>query len=103
MYDNIEHPVCYFSKLLKKHQRGYSTVEKEAMALRQAVPQFKVYFDRSPITVYTDHSHLKYLNTMANHKIAALEVIFAGVIPPEQPSSGSQEASTGHPFAPHPG
>ena len=28
VYDNLEHPVCYFSKLLNKHQRGYSTVEK---------------------------------------------------------------------------
>ena len=42
VYDNLEHPVCYFSKLLNKHQRGCSTVEKEAMALRQAVLQFRV-------------------------------------------------------------
>ena len=34
VYDNLEHPVCYFSKLFNKHQRGYSPVEKEAMALR---------------------------------------------------------------------
>ena len=73
VYDNLEHPVCYFSKLLNKHQRGYSTVEKEVMALRQAGLQFRVYFDSgSPITVYTDHSPFKYLNTMAKHNAKLL-------------------------------
>ena len=43
------------------------------MALRQAVVQFRVYFDSgSPITVYTDHSPLQYLNSMANHNAKLL-------------------------------
>lgn len=26
----VDHPVCYFSKKLNKHQRNYSTVEKDS-------------------------------------------------------------------------
>ena len=33
----IEHPVAYFSKKLDKHQRRYSTIEKEALTLLQAL------------------------------------------------------------------
>jgi len=31
--DGIGHPICYLSKKLNKHQRNYSTVEKEAFGL----------------------------------------------------------------------
>ena len=31
--EGIEHLVCYFSKKFNKHQRNYSTIEKETLAL----------------------------------------------------------------------
>ena len=60
--DNVEHPVCYYSKRLNvhQHQQRYSTVEKEALALLLATRNFSVYFGAHPVTVYTTHSPLQF-------------------------------------------
>ena len=31
--DGIDHPISYFSKKFEKHQRNFSTIEKECLAL----------------------------------------------------------------------
>ena len=36
----IDHPVCNFSKKFNKHQKNYSTIEKECLALIPAIQQF---------------------------------------------------------------
>ena len=66
--ENIEHPVCYFSKKFNIHQKNYSTVEKETLALILAVQHFDVYISSSskPIVVYTDHNPLVFLHKMKN-------------------------------------
>ena len=65
--DGIEHPVCYYSKKLDVHQKNYSTVEKEALALIHCVRTFSVYFGSTVVKVYTDHSPLQFVQKMANH------------------------------------
>ena len=42
-HNGIDHPVCYFSKKFNKHQKNYSTIEKECLALILAIQQFDVY------------------------------------------------------------
>ena len=44
--EGVEHPVVYFSKKLNKHQRVYSTIEKEALSLILAVEHFEVYMSQ---------------------------------------------------------
>ena len=61
--DNVEHPVCYYSKRKNIHQKRYSTIEKEALALLLDIINFSVYFSTHPVTVYTDHSQLQFLKT----------------------------------------
>ena len=65
--DGVEHPICYLSKKLNKHQKSYSTVEKEAFGLLTAVRAFSVYFGCMAVTVYTDHSPLQFLQRMSNY------------------------------------
>jgi len=65
--NEMEHPVCYISRKLRVHEKNYSTIEKEALALLTAVRACSVYFGSSPVVVYTDHSPLQFLETMANH------------------------------------
>ena len=65
--DEIEHPICYFSKKLDCHQKRYSTVEKEALGLILSVRAFSVYFGSTPVRVYTDHSPLQFLQRMSAH------------------------------------
>lgn len=64
----IDHPVCYFSRKFNKHQRNYSTIEKEALALLLALQYFEVYIGSSsiPVAVFTDHNPLTFLSRMYN-------------------------------------
>ena len=70
--DGLEQPICFLSRKLNAHQRKYSTVEKEALALLIAVRTFSVYFGSAVVTVYTDHSPLQFLEHMAPHNAKLL-------------------------------
>lgn len=64
----IEHPICYYSKKLLKYQKGYTTIEKEALALLNALQFFDVYVSSSPfaIEVFTDHNPLVFVSHLKN-------------------------------------
>ena len=66
--EDIEHPVCYFSKKCNVHQRNYSTIEKECLALILAIQHFDIYISSlsKPTVVYTDHNPLVFLHKMKN-------------------------------------
>ena len=67
--DNAEsHPVAFFSKKLNEHQRKYSTIEKETLALISAINHFEIYVTSNPgpLVVYTDHNPLKFINRFQN-------------------------------------
>ena len=57
--NGIDHPVCYFSKKFNKHQKNYSTIEKECLALMLAS-------STSPIFVFSDHNPLSFLHKLKN-------------------------------------
>jgi phospholipid-translocating ATPase len=60
--DGIDHPVAYFSRKFNHHQRNYSTVEKECLALQH----FDVYVSSAgvPIEVFSDHNLLVFIHRM---------------------------------------
>lgn len=66
--DNIRCPIRYFSKTFNTHQKKYSTVEKETLALLLSLPLFDVYVSSScqPIIVCTDHNSQIFLHKMKN-------------------------------------
>ena len=43
----VDHPVCYFSKTFNKHQKNFSTVQKECLSLILALQHFEVYLTAS--------------------------------------------------------
>ncbi|KAL4283970.1 hypothetical protein GQ457_16G019230 [Hibiscus cannabinus] len=55
------HPIYYVSKTLNGAQVNYSTIEKELLAIIFAFDKFRSYLIRAKVTVYTDHSSIKYL------------------------------------------
>ena len=59
--DDIEYPILFYSKKLNKHQRNYSTIEKECFSLVSALHHYDVYVNvtRHPVLVYTDHHPLE--------------------------------------------
>ena len=60
--------MCY-SKKFDCHQRNYSTVEKETLALVLSLQHFEVYLSSTiaPIEVFTDHNPLVYILPKKNH------------------------------------
>ncbi len=66
--DGVEHPVAYFSKKFLPHQKNYSTIEKEALALLLSLQHFEVYVGSSsiPVLIFTDHNPLIFLSRMRN-------------------------------------
>ena len=65
--ENIDHPICYFSKKFNKHQVNYSTIEKECLGIVLALQQFDFYVSCSahPVLVLTDHNPLTFLSRMS--------------------------------------
>ena len=61
--NGLERPVAYFSKKLNAHQKRYSTIETEALALVLAVQHREIY--NSGVVgdgvVYSDHNPLSFL------------------------------------------
>lgn len=66
--DGIGHPISCFSKKFDKHQRHYSTIEKEYLALILALEHFEVYLSTTvhPVLVFTDHDQLIFIHRMKN-------------------------------------
>ena len=66
--NGVDHPVCYFSKTLHKHQRNYSTIEKECLSMILALQHFEVCLSSSatPIVVFSDHNPLTFIHKMKN-------------------------------------
>ena len=66
--NGVDHPVCYYSVKFNKHQRNYSTIEKECLSLILALQHFKVYLASSVarIVIFTDHNPLIFIHKMKN-------------------------------------
>ena len=64
--DGIEHPVGFFSKKFNQHQRRYSTIEKECLAIVLSLQHYDVYLCATmyPVLVLTDHNPLTFLDRM---------------------------------------
>ena len=64
--NGVDNLICYFSKKLNKHQRNYSTIEKECLYLILALQYFEVYLASSvaPIVTFTNHNPLTFIHKM---------------------------------------
>lgn len=59
-----QHPVAYISRKLFPREVRYSTVEKEALAVKWALDSFKYYLLGRGFTLETDHKALQWLERM---------------------------------------
>lgn len=58
-----DRPVAYYSRVLRGPEIRYDTYEKEAVAIVQAVKNFRPYIYMRPFTVVTDHKPLVWYKT----------------------------------------
>ena len=60
-------PVAYEGRKLTPAEINYPIHEKELLAIKYALNTWRVYIENDyPITIFTDHESLKYLQTMRN-------------------------------------
>ena len=66
--NGVDNPVSYFSKKFYKHQKNYSTNEKEFLSLILAFSIFEVYLTSSfsSTVVCSDHNPLIFIHKMKN-------------------------------------
>ena len=57
----VFHPIYYASKTLSGAQLNYTVTEKELLAVVYAFDKFRAYLIGARVTVFTDHSAIKYL------------------------------------------
>ena len=56
-----EHPITYVSRKLLPNERNYSTVEKEALAIKWCLEKLRYYLLGREFTLVTDHAPLKWM------------------------------------------
>ena len=56
-------PIAYASRKLRETEVGYSTIEKECLAIVWAIQKFSRYLYGKEFILETDHRPLTYLNT----------------------------------------
>ncbi|XP_028791318.1 uncharacterized protein LOC114747196 [Neltuma alba] len=66
--EKVFYPIYYASKTLDDAQLNYTTTEKELLAVVFACEKFCSYIVGTKVTIYTDHSTLKYLFTKKDSK-----------------------------------
>ena len=59
--DGEEHPAAYASRKLFPRELKYATIEKEDLALKWAVQEFRVYLLGREFTVMSDHQSLQWM------------------------------------------
>ncbi|KAA3484289.1 Retrovirus-related Pol polyprotein from transposon opus [Gossypium australe] len=66
--DKIFHAIYYSSRTLVDVQLNYTTTEKELLVVVFAFDKFQSYLVVTKVTIYTDHSAIKYLVTKKDTK-----------------------------------
>lgn len=69
---NTRCPVLFISRKLSLAEQKYSTVEKEALAVKWAVGALYYYLLHNPFILVVDHAPLKWLETMKDHNARVL-------------------------------
>ena len=57
-----EHPILYSSRKLFPHERRYSTLEKECLAVKWALETLRYYLIWRKFTLVTDHAPLQWMS-----------------------------------------
>ena len=80
MEDGIDHPICYFSKKLRKNPKNFPRL-KECLSLVLALQHFDVYVTSTsqPVVAFSDHNPLVFLQKMKKSETTEVEFIDTGV------------------------
>ena len=63
-HEDMWHPVAYYSRKLSPTEQRYTTRERECLAVKQCLVEWRHYLLGAPFTVLSDHESLKWLKTL---------------------------------------
>ncbi|UYV83385.1 hypothetical protein LAZ67_23000839 [Cordylochernes scorpioides] len=64
--DGTLHPVQYYSRALRPHEKNYTITKLECLAVIDSVEKFRIYLAGVRFTIFTDHHALQWLKTIKN-------------------------------------
>lgn len=70
--DGEDHPILFISCKLQPAERKYSTVEKEALAVKWTMGSFQYFLTGTSFTLVVDHASLLWMASMKEHKSRVL-------------------------------
>lgn len=75
-----ERVIAFGGRSLNKHERNYTISERECLAIIEGIKNYHVYLASKPFTVYTDHSALKWLQTVKHDtgRLARWSILLQG-------------------------
>ncbi|UYV74208.1 K02A2.6-like [Cordylochernes scorpioides] len=62
--DGTLHPVQYYSRAIRPHEKNYTITELECLAVIDSVEKFRIYLAGVRFTIFTDHHALQWLKTI---------------------------------------
>jgi hypothetical protein len=62
-HEEIWHPVAYYSRKLSPTEQRYTTHERECLAIKPCLVEWRHYLLGAPFTVLSEHESLKWLQT----------------------------------------
>ena len=63
LWDTVWHPVAFYSLKLSPAEQRYTTRERECLAVKQCLAEWRHYLLGAPFKVQSDHQSLKWLQT----------------------------------------
>ena len=68
-------PIAYASTAFNEAERNYSTIERELLALRFGVKNFRTFLFGTKFIIYTDHKPLLYLHNMCRDNARLMRTV----------------------------
>ena len=73
--EGVYKPIAYASVAFTEAERNYSTIERELLALRFGVKNFRTFLFGTKFVIYTDHKPLLYLHNMCKDNARLMRTV----------------------------
>ena len=69
-------PIAFFSRVLNKAQKKYTTIDKEILSIMEMLKEFRTILYGQIIKIHTDHKNLTYQGTQHSQRVLRHRLLF---------------------------